>query len=63
MPKPVRELLRLVHVEQVDLEKVKREDFEILEYLKTDQPELYKKLRRAALRGKTVEVGVESLTS
>jgi transcriptional regulator with XRE-family HTH domain len=47
MPKPVRELLRLVHVEQIDLTKVKKEDFEILEYLKNDQPELYKKLRRA----------------
>ena len=34
MPKPVRELLRLVHIEQVDLSKVKREDFEIIEYLR-----------------------------
>ena len=48
MPKPVRELLRLVHVERIDLSRVKREDFEILEFLKTDQPELYKKLRNAA---------------
>jgi len=47
MPKPVRELLRLVHVEQIDLSKVKKEDFEVLEYLKNDQPDLYKKLRRA----------------
>jgi transcriptional regulator with XRE-family HTH domain len=47
MPKPVRELLRLVHVEQIDLSKVKKEDFDVLEYLKADQPELYKKLRRA----------------
>lgn len=47
MPKPVRELLRLVHVEQIDLSKVKKEDFELLEYLKNKQPELYKKLRRA----------------
>jgi len=46
MPKPVRELLRLVHVEQIDLSKVKKEDFEVLEYLKNEQPELYKKLRR-----------------
>jgi transcriptional regulator with XRE-family HTH domain len=55
MPKPVRELLRLVHVEKIDLEKVKREDFEILEYLKADQPELYRKLRRAAERVKGPE--------
>lgn len=52
MPKPVRELLRLVHVERIDLSRVKREDFEILEYLKTDHPDLYKKLRKAA-KGRT----------
>jgi transcriptional regulator with XRE-family HTH domain len=54
MPKPVRELLRLVHVERIDLSRVKREDFEILEYLKTDHPDLYKKLRKAAKGRATV---------
>lgn len=48
MPKPVRELLRLVHVEQIDLTRVKKEDFEIIEFLKTQQPDLYKSLRKAA---------------
>jgi hypothetical protein len=48
MPKPVRELLRLVHVEQVDLSQVKRVDFEIISYLKESHPELYRNLRRAA---------------
>jgi transcriptional regulator with XRE-family HTH domain len=48
MPKPVLELLRLVHVERIDLSKVKKEDFEIIEYLKTEHPDLYKKLRKAA---------------
>jgi transcriptional regulator with XRE-family HTH domain len=48
MPKPVRELLRLVHIEQIDLSRVKKEDFEIIEYLKTQQPELYQSLRREA---------------
>jgi transcriptional regulator with XRE-family HTH domain len=48
MPKPVRELLRLVHVERVDLSKVKKEDFEVIEYLKVSQPDLYRKLRKAA---------------
>ena len=48
MPKPVRELLRLVHVERIDLSRVKREDFELLEYLKNQEPDLYKKLRRSA---------------
>lgn len=47
MPKPVRELLRLVHVEQVDLSQVKRVDFEIINYLKTSHPDLYRTLRRA----------------
>ncbi|MCL6263134.1 helix-turn-helix domain-containing protein [Craterilacuibacter sp. RT1T] len=47
MPKPVRELLRLVHIEQIDLAKVKREDFEIVEYLKETHPDLYKSLRKA----------------
>src|SRR5512138_233857 len=51
MPKPVRELLRLVHVEQVDLSQVKRADFEIINYLKTSHPDLYRALRKA-VKGK-----------
>ena len=47
MPKPVRELLRLVHVEQIDLSQVKRVDFEIISYLKLSHPDLYRSLRRA----------------
>ena len=47
MPKPVRELLRLVHVEQIDLSQVKRVDFEIIGYLKESHPDLYRTLRRA----------------
>jgi len=47
MPKPVKELLRLVHIEQIDLNKVKKEDFEIIDYLKTSHPDLYKSLKKA----------------
>jgi transcriptional regulator with XRE-family HTH domain len=47
MPKPVRELLRLVHVENIDLSQVKRIDFEIISYLKGSHPDLYRTLRRA----------------
>ena len=47
MPKPVRELLRLVHVENIDLSRVRREDFEIIEYLKDTPPDMYKSLRVA----------------
>ena len=48
MPKPVRQLLRLVHVEQIDIQRVKREDFEVVEYLKTEDPDQFKALRKAA---------------
>ncbi len=48
MPKPVRELLRLVHVEQIDIRTVKREDLEIVEYIKAQEPELYKSLKKSA---------------
>ncbi|MGA8054256.1 MAG: helix-turn-helix domain-containing protein [Burkholderiales bacterium] len=48
MPKPVLELLRLVHVERVDLSRVRKEDFEVIEYLKRHHPDLYRKLRKAA---------------
>ena len=47
MPRPVKELLRLVHVEQLDLSQVKRVDFEIIIYLKETHPDLYRTLRRA----------------
>lgn len=45
MPRPVRELLRLVHIERIDLGRVRREDFEIAGYLRTKNPALYRKLR------------------
>lgn len=48
MPRPVRELLRLVHVEQIDIQRIKREDIDVLEYLKNDDAELFKTLKKAA---------------
>jgi len=45
MPKPVLELLRVVHVERIDLSQVNREDVELIEFLKKQQPELYADLR------------------
>ena len=47
MPKPVRELLRLVHVEQLDLTRVKKDDFEIIDFIKAEHPDLYKSLKKA----------------
>jgi len=52
MPKPVKELLRLVHVEQIDLSRLKREDIEIIEYLKDTHADLYKSLKKAAKGGR-----------
>ena len=48
MPKPVRELLRLVHIEGIPLERARGEDFEVVSYLKKANPRLYTSLRRAA---------------
>ena len=48
IPKPVRELLRLVHVEQIDIKSVKREDQEIIEYLKNHDQEQYKIFKKLA---------------
>ncbi|MEO8003604.1 MAG: helix-turn-helix transcriptional regulator [Betaproteobacteria bacterium] len=48
MPKPVRELLRLVHVDQVDLKKINRNDVALISYLKAAQPALYRKLKTEA---------------
>ena len=62
MPKPVRELLRLVHVEQVDLSQVKRVDFEIISYLKTSHADLYRTLRRA-VKGRVPEPDTLGLLS
>jgi transcriptional regulator with XRE-family HTH domain len=51
MPKPVRELLRLVHVEKVDLGRVRGDDIEIIAHLKERNPGLYKDLKKA-IRGR-----------
>ena len=48
MPRPVRELLRLVHVEQIDIQRVKREDMDVIEYLKSEESDLFKTLKKSA---------------
>lgn len=48
IPKPVQELLRLVHMEQIDIQKLKHDDVEIIEYLKSEDPSLYKTLKKSA---------------
>ncbi len=53
MPKPVRELLRLVHIEGIALERARGEDFEVVSYLKKANPKLYQTLRSKASSGRT----------
>jgi transcriptional regulator with XRE-family HTH domain len=48
IPRPVQALLRLVHIEQIDISKVKKDDVEIAEYLKATNPDLYKSLKKEA---------------
>lgn len=48
MPRPVRELLRLVHVEQIDIRRIKKEDMEVVEYLKANDLDQFKSLKKLA---------------
>jgi len=46
IPKPVLQLLRLVYIEKIDLDKIKREDVEVIAYLKSERKDLYKQLKK-----------------
>jgi transcriptional regulator with XRE-family HTH domain len=48
MPRPVRELLRLVHVERLDLGKIRKDDMQVLDLLKSHHPDLYRTLKKSA---------------
>lgn len=48
MPRPVQELVRLVYVENIDIKKIKREDMDVIEYLRTAKPDLLKELKKEA---------------
>ena len=48
MPKPVRELVRLVHIQKVDLSKIQKDDLIVAKLLKTKNPNLYKSLKQMA---------------
>ena len=52
MPRPVQQLLRLVHIEHIDIAKVRREDFEVVEFLKSTNPDLFKTLKKQAKTNK-----------
>jgi predicted transcriptional regulator len=48
MPRPVQELVRLVYIENVDIQKIKREDVEVIAYLRSAKPALFKELKQEA---------------
>jgi transcriptional regulator with XRE-family HTH domain len=48
MPRPVRELLRLVHVEGIVLAKAKGDDLVVGAHLRKTNPQVYAKARKAA---------------
>jgi len=50
MPKPVRELLRIVHVEGIPLSRVRGDDFALIAFLQKSRPAMYRKLKAAALK-------------
>ncbi|MDB5811131.1 MAG: hypothetical protein JWN94_3253 [Betaproteobacteria bacterium] len=45
MPKPVVELVRLVHVEGIDLSRARGEHFQIASHLRNTNPALYSRLK------------------
>lgn len=48
MPKSVRELVRLVHIQKVDLSKIQKDDLIVAKLLKIKNPNLYKSLKKMA---------------
>lgn len=48
MPRPVHHLLRLVHVERLDIARIRREDIEVIDYLKAKNPALLRDLKKQA---------------
>ncbi|QZA77585.1 helix-turn-helix domain-containing protein [Deefgea tanakiae] len=44
MPKPVQELLRVVHIEGIDLSQIRKDDIRALEYLKSNHPNLFERI-------------------
>ena len=48
IPRPVQALLRLVHIEHVDIGKLKKDDWEVIEYLKSKNPSMLRELKKEA---------------
>jgi predicted transcriptional regulator len=48
IPRPVQALLRLVHIEQIDINKIRKDDYEVIEYLRATKGDLFKTLKKEA---------------
>lgn len=48
IPRPVQQLLRLVHVEQLDINRIRREDLDVVDYLKVTKPTQFKDFKKQA---------------
>jgi len=46
LPKPVQHLLRLIYIDKLDLEKVRRQDMDVIAYLKSEKRDEFKQLLR-----------------
>ncbi|HVC49062.1 MAG TPA: hypothetical protein VND43_02720 [Burkholderiales bacterium] len=46
IPKPVKELLRLIYVEQLDLSSLCKEDIEMINFLKKYRTDFFQSIRR-----------------
>lgn len=51
MPKPVSELLRVIHVEGIDLTSLRKEEVRFLNILRSEHPELLVELIQKAEKG------------
>lgn len=48
IPKAVKELLRIVYIENVKLADIKGEEIEVVKYLHSQEPALYRELKKSA---------------
>lgn len=48
IPRPVQQLLRLVHVEKIDIHKIRREDYEVVTHLRATRSDLFRELKKEA---------------
>lgn len=56
MPKPVAELLRVVHIEGIDLSSLRKQEIKALELLRTESPELLTELIKKVEQAEAISV-------